>query len=281
MNVAIEHIFKNPDAIPSLRDNFYKIIESINDPDAEMHEIAELISSDIGLTVKILRLVNSSYFGLSTQVATISHAISILGLSPLSTLVLASELMSHFKDIPENFVTTESFWSHNVASGIAARQISKLKNYGNEELMYFAGMVHDIGSLIIYKEYPEKSRNALNQCNDWGINLINAEKSALGFDHAQVGGALMEKWMFPEILRETTQYHHQPLNAPSYKKEAAVVHLADYIVQSNQLGSSGESQEFKLDQRVLKFLELPMKILPWISEKTKESFEEVYSILSQ
>ena len=87
--------------------------------------------------------------------------------------------------------------------------------------------------------------------------------------------------MLPKIIQETTLYHHKPLNAPTYKQEAAVVHLADYIVQSNQLGSSGESQEFKLDQRVLKYLELPIKILPWISEKAKESFTEVYSILAQ
>jgi HD-like signal output (HDOD) protein len=281
MNVAIEHIFKDPDAIPSLPASFYKIIEAINDPDANMHEIGDLISSDMGLTAKILRLVNSSYFGLSTEVATISHALGIIGLSPLSTLVLASEILSKFKDIPENFVTAESFWSHNIASGIAARQICKLKNFGNEELLYIAGMIHDIGSLIIYREYPEEAKRALTQCNEWGIDLINSERSALGYDHAEVGGALMERWALPIIIQETTLYHHRPLNAPTFKKEASIVHLADYIVQSNQLGSSGEAQGFKLDRRVLKYLEMPMKIIPWVSEKTKESFAEVYEILVQ
>jgi HD-like signal output (HDOD) protein len=281
MNVAIEHIFKDPDAIPSLPANFNKIVEAINDPDADMHEIGDLISSDMGLTTKILRLVNSSYFGLSTQVATISHALSIIGLSPLSTLVLASEIMSKFKDIPENFVTTESFWSHNIASGIAARQICKLKKFGNEELLYISGMMHDIGSLIIYREYPEEAKRALTQCNEWGINLTNSERSALGYDHAQVGSALMERWNLPVIIQETTLYHHRPLNAPTFIREASIVHLADYIVQSNQLGSSGEAQGFKLDRRVLKYLEMPMKIIPWVSEKTKESFAEVYKILVQ
>ncbi len=281
MALAIEKIFKDPDAIPALPVNFYKIMEAINDPDADVHEIADIISSDIGLTAKILRLVNSSYFGLSTKVATIPHSLNIIGLSPLSTLVLASALINQFDGIPEYFVTTESFWSHNVACGIAARQISKLKGLGNEELLYIAGMVHDIGSLLIYQEYPEKAKKALNQCNEWGINLVNAEKSALGFDHTQVGGALMEKWNLPQIIKETTEYHHQPLNAPQYKEEAAIVHLADYIVQSNQLGSSGEIQSFALDKRVLQFLDLPEKILPWISEKTIQNFEEVYNILAE
>jgi HD-like signal output (HDOD) protein len=281
MTVAIETIFKHPDAIPTLPANFYLIIDAINDPDANVHEIADIISSDVGLTAKILRLVNSSYFGLSTKVATISHSLNIIGLSPLSTLVLASAIISQFKGIPEYFVTTESFWSHSIATGIAARQISKLKNLGNEELLYIAGMVHDIGSILIYQEYPVKAKKALTQCNEWGINLINAEKSVLGFDHAEVGGALMKKWKLPKVIQETTEYHHRPLKAPSYKEETAIVHLADYIVQSNQLGSSGEIKSFDMDLRVLKFLDLPEKILPWISEKTKESFDEVYKIMAQ
>jgi len=281
MTIAIESIFKDPDAIPALPANFYKIMEAINDPDANVQEIASIISTDVGLTTKILRLVNSSYFGLSTKVATISHSLNIIGLSPLSTLLLASTLMSQFKGIPEYFVTTESFWSHSIASGIAARQISKLKNLGNEELLYIAGMAHDVGSLLLYQEYPEKAKKALTQCNEWGINLISAEKSALGFDHAQVGGALTERWNLPKVIQESTRYHHQPLKAPTHKEEAAIVYLADYIVQANQLGSSGEIQAGKLDKRVLMFLDLPEKILPWISEKTQESFEEVYKILSE
>ena len=91
----------------------------------------------------------------------------------------------------------------------------------------------------------------------------------------------MKKWKLPKIIQETTQFHHRPLSAPTHKEEASIVHLADYIAQSSQLGSSGEVQAGKLDQRVLKFLELPDKILPWIAEKTKQSFEEVYNILAQ
>lgn len=281
MTVEIEDIFNHPDAIPALPANFYNIIEAINDPDANVGEIADIISSDIGLTTKILRLVNSSYFGLSTQVATITHSLNIIGLSPLSTLVLASGLISQFKGIPEYFVTTESFWSHNIASGIAAREICKLKKLGNEELLYIAGMVHDIGSLLIYKEYPEEGKKALTQCNELGINLINAEKSALGFDHAEVGGALIKKWRLPEIIQETTEYHHRPLHAPTHKQEAAIVYVADYIVQSNQLGSSGQVTSWEIDHRVMNYLDLPVKILPWISEKTKQNFQELYTILAE
>ncbi|MCH8311437.1 MAG: HDOD domain-containing protein, partial [Nitrospinae bacterium] len=269
------------DAIPALPANFYLIMEAINDPESNVQHIGDLISRDVGLTTKLLRLVNSAYFGLSTKVATISHSLNILGLSPLGNLVLASTLMSQLKGIPEYFVTKESFWSHSVACGIAAREISVLKSLGNGELLYIAGMIHDIGSLVIYKEYPEKAKIALTQCNEWGQNLIDSEKSALGFDHAQVGSALIEKWKLPEVFQETTEYHHQPLNAPFYKEETAIVYLADYIVQCNQLGSSGEIKSPDLDLEVLKILGLPIKILPWISERTKTSFEEVYKILAE
>ncbi len=281
MTFAIENLFKHSDTIPMLPANYYNIIAAVNDPDATVHEIANLISGDVGLTTKILKLVNSSYFGLSNKVATISHSLNILGLKPLGNLVLASSLMSQFKGIPEYFVTMESFWSHSVACGIAAREISTMKSLGNGELLYIAGMIHDIGSLVIYKEYPEKAKTALTQCNEWGQNLIDSEISALGFEHAQVGNALIEKWKLPEVFQETTEYHHQPLNAPFYKEETAIVYLADYIVQSNQLGSSGEIKSYDLDREVLKILGLPIKILPWISERTKTSFEEIYKILAE
>jgi len=282
MTFVIDNLFKNPDAtIPALPANFYNIIAAINDPDANVYKIAELISGDVGLTTKVLRLVNSSYFGLSTKVATISHSLNILGLDPLGNLVLASSLMSQFKGIPEYFVTMESFWSHSIACGIAAKEICVMKSLGNGELLYIAGMIHDIGSLVIYKEYPEKAKIALTQCNEWGQNLIDSEKSALGFDHAQVGGALILKWKLPKIFQETTEFHHQPLNAPYFKEETAIVHLADYIVQSNHLGSSGEIKSFDLDPEILKILGLPEKILPWLSERTKISFEEIYNILAE
>lgn len=281
MNIVIENLFKNPDAIPALPVSVYNIFMAINDPDANVHKIADLILGDVGLTTKILRLANSSYFGLSTQVTTISHSLNILGLNPLGNLVLACSLMSEFKDIPENLITMESFWSHSVACGIAAREISVMISFGNEELLYIAGMVHDIGSLVIYKEYPEKAKTALKRCNEWGQNLIDSEKCVLGFDHAQVGSALIEKWKLPKIYQETTEYHHQPLNAPSYKEETAIVHLADYTVHSNQLGSSGEIKSFDLDEEVLEILGLPIKILPWLSERTKATFEEIYNILAE
>ncbi len=279
MTIAIEDLIKCSDDIPALPFYVSKILEAINDPEASADDIANLISKDIGLTTKILKLVNSPYFGLSTKVTTISHSLSILGLSPIGSLVLTSTLMSQFKDIPENYVTMESFWSHSIASGIAAKEICKLKKLKNGESLYIAGIIHDIGSLVIYKTYPEKASEVLIQCNEYEKDLIDSEQKFLGFDHAQLGSALIEKWSLPKLIQETTEFHHQPLNAPTYKEETAIVNLADYIIHSNQLGSSGELRGADLNEDVLKFLELSLDDLALVSEKTIQNFEETYKAL--
>ena len=279
MTIAIEDLIKCSDEIPALPFYVSKILEAINDPEANTDDIANLISKDIGLTTKILKLVNSPYFGLPAKVTTISHALSIIGLSPIGTLVLASTLMSQFKNIPENYVTMESFWSHSIASGIAAKEICKLKKLKNGESLYIAGIIHDIGSLVIYKKYPEKAHEALIQCNEYGQGLIDSEQKFLGFDHAQLGSALIEKWNLPKLIQETTEFHHQPLNAPTYKKETAIVNLADYIIHSNQLGSSGELRGSDLNKDILKLLELSMDDLALVSEKTIQNFDEIYKAL--
>ncbi len=279
MTIAIEDLLKCPDDIPALPFYVSKILEAINDPEAGIDDIANFISKDIGLTTKVLKLVNSPYFGLPAKVTTISHSLNIIGLRPIGSLVLASTLMSEFKEIPENYVTMESFWSHSIASGIAAKEICKIKRLKKGESLYIAGIIHDIGSLVIYKKYPEKSKEVLTQCNEYGKNLIDTEQELLGFDHAQLGAAMIEKWNLPKLIQETTEFHHQPLNAPTYKEESAIVNLADYIIHSNQLGSSGELLGTDLDKDVLKFLGLSMDEMALISENTIQSFDEIYKAL--
>ena len=281
MTIKIESLFKNPDDIPMLPASVTKIMEAIYNPNSRYEDIATLISRDVSLTTKILKSVNSAYFGFSSKISSIPYSINIIGLNPIGSLILASTLLSKFKGMPEDFVTMESFWSHSIASGIAAKEICQLKGLKHkEETLYVAGLMHDIGCMIIYKEFPEKAGIALNQCNEEGEDIIIAERKALGFDHAEVGAALIKRWKLPELIQETTEFHHKPLSAPVYKEEAAIVHVAEYIVQSNQLGSSGEIQSTDLDPRILKSLKLSTDDLGPISEKTIERFDDIYDALN-
>lgn len=279
MAFDLNKIIKSPKDLPSLPAYFYDILNALNDPDSSLADVASIVEKDLSLTTRILKLANSSFFTRSNRAVTIKDSLNIIGMDHLRNIVVSTALISQFKGIPEYFVTLESFWAHSVASGLAARDISDYKKSCNKETLYLAGIIHDIGSLIIYKEMPEQAEEALKRCNEWGHNLIDAEQSVFGFDHTEVGSALIEKWALPKIFKEITQHHHFPLKSKNYPVETAIVYLADYIVQSNQLGSSGEYHSPSLNQEVLRFLGLSEKDLGVISKKVIETFRETFNIV--
>lgn len=279
MPFELDNFIKDPNGIPTLPAIFYQVMEALNDPDETSEGIAGLMEKDPSLTIRLLGLVNSPYFGFSNTISSLSQAIGAIGTNHLRALVLCTTVVSQFKNIPEHYVTMKSFWIHGIACGLAAKELSKILDFGAADELYVTGMIHDIGSLLIYKEASEKAAIALERCNEWGLNQIKAEQDILGFDHCQVGEALVQKWKLPELLSEVIAFHHDPLMAPNFTKETAILYVADYIVESNSLGSSGPSQSQPFDSSVLDFLGLSFDDISSVSEKTIQSVEEISNVL--
>lgn len=280
MFLSPKDLIKEDEEVSSLPIIFYQVMEAVNDPESSFEDIGTIIGNDVALTARLLKIVNSSFYGFSSKVETITHALNIVGTEQLCNMVLATSVMSRFKGIPERFVTIESFWCHGVATGLAARRIANLKHEPSLERFYVAGMIHDVGNLIIYKKIPELAEEALIRCNEWGQSLCEAERSIMGFDHTEVGQVLMDKWKLPELLVEIVTYHHTPLQAPNFSKEAAIIHLADYIAQGSQLGSSGELKPPPLDPEIWKFLDLSQSSLSSLPKQMFDLFEDTVQLFA-
>jgi HD-like signal output (HDOD) protein len=278
MPFKLKNLIKNPREIPTLPAIYYQIMEALNDPDETLEGIARVIEQDPSLTIRLLGLVNSPFFGFSNNISKLSQAIGAIGTIHLRELVLSTTVISQFKNIPEKYATMESFWTHGIACGLAAKELSKTLSLGDPDELYVIGMIHDIGSLLIYKGASEKAALVLERCNDWGLNLINAEQEVLGFDHTQVGEALTQKWDLPENFSEAIRFHHDPLTAPESTKETAILYVANYIVESSQLGSSGPFQSQPLDEKVIEFLGLSFDNIPSISKKIIRSVEDIAKV---
>ncbi len=281
MSLKLTDILKDPKDIPSLPAVFNKIMSCAQDPESTLKELEETIQHDPGLTTQILKVTNSSFYGFSQQVETLSHALGIIGMEQLTNLVVGMMVVEQFDGIPEKYVTMESFWAHSVASGIAAKEIAALILPQKQEQMYLAGMLHDIGSLVMYKHFSQKSEVALEYCNEWGMKLSDAERVVFEFDHAELGAQLFENWELPEIFSSTIRFHHSPNLEKKYFVETAIVHLADYITMNNCLGSSGEYQNPYLNPHILNKLNLTQHDMAAVSEKTIDSFEEIFNIFFQ
>ena len=271
-----EALLKGLVEVSSLPFIYIKINEAVNNPLSSIQDINEIISGDPGLTSRLLRLVNSAFYGFRSKVDTVSRALMMVGTQQIRDLALATSVMSLFKGIPGHLVSMESLWRHSVACGLAAGMLAKVRqSEANGERFFTAGIIHDIGRLLIYKKLPETAKEMLLRCKDSKEPLYLVEKEVLGFDHSELGRALAQSWNLPPNLEEVLAYHHVPWEAKQYPGETCVVHIADYIAHALQLGDSGEWYLPPLDERAWKLGGIPASVLSSTSDRLKQEFEDV------
>jgi len=211
----------------------------IKDPRSSAIHVADVISKDPNLTMKLLKIVNSAFYNFSPKIDTISRAVAILGSEELRTLASGTSVLETFKDIPADLVDMKSFWEHSIGCGTAARIIASYMNIANTERLFVAGLLHDIGRVVVYKHFPQQGREMLLRTKRNNSLLRTIELRFLGFDHSQIGATLIQKWNLPATLEQTVGYHHQPMLS-QHPLEASIVHIADILANALMIGTSGE-----------------------------------------
>lgn len=218
-----------------------KVFELAESPEASAHQIGDVISRDPALTARLLKLVNSSYYNLSRKVDTVTRAVTIIGIRELYSLVLAVSAIKSFSSLPTALVNIDTFWRHGIFTGLIARDIARQCRILHPERLFVAGLLHDIGSLVLYTKKPEEMADLLLIADgDEGI-LHQAELDALGFTHADLGGALAHTWLLPDALQEAITYHHLPAYAQDARIETAIVHLAEALANQSEIGAFCEN----------------------------------------
>jgi HD-like signal output (HDOD) protein len=259
---------------------YIKINDAVNNPLSSIQDISEIISGDPGLTSRLLRLVNSAFYGFPSKIDTVGRALLMVGTQQMRDLALATSVMSLFKGIPGHLVSMESLWRHSVACGLAARMLATVRQgKANAELFFTAGIIHDIGRIVIYKKIPETAQEMILRCKDNKEPLYLVEKEMLGFDHSDLGRMLAQSWNLPPSLEEVLACHHFPQEAKQYPVETGVVHIADYIAHEIQLGNSGEQYIPPLDEKVWELVGIPSSALSSTSDKLRHEFEDVVQSL--
>lgn len=224
--------------LSSFPDIYFQINEVLQSPRSSASHIADVVSKDTSLTAKLLKLVNSAFYGFPARIDTISRAIAILGTNELTTLALGISVVEHFTDIPDGLVDMKGFWKHSVACGVLARILASAKVGLSEERFFVAGLIHDVGRLVMFKRLPFASTQAMLLSRSTRTPLRDAEQEVLGFDHAAVSGALLKTWKFPATLELPVRHHHAPAKAMN-PLEPAIVHVADVLAIAMRYGSSG------------------------------------------
>ncbi len=278
-----EDLVKGVVKLISLPEIYIRVSQVLEDPNHNAKQLGDVIGHDPALTARILRIVNSAYYALATKVEVVSRAVSIIGEDDLRNLVLATSAVDTFKRIPNQLVDIDLFWRHSVHTGIISRLLSKHCNVLHGERLFVAGMLHDIGKLILYFKEPELSQQVLIEAADTDGQLHTAEKQIIGYTHGDVGAALIEAWKLSDMLREVVAYHHTPLKAKKHPLETSIVHIANCVV--NAIDPDTETDEHLLDDfpafepETLKITGLDLRVIPGVMEQAWEQAAEVLDII--
>ena len=261
--------------IPSVVFELQKVIEN---PKSSAENIARVVSRSPSLTAVLLKIVNSSFYGLPSKIGTVSHAVSLIGTQEISVLALGICVLSIFKNIPKATIDMHSFLRHSLVCGLLSRVFAAHINLPQTEQLFVSGLLHDLGRLILYIYFPDESRHVLARSRNRNKLLYKEEKDYLGCDHAQIGVELMKQWKLPLILENNVFYHHKPSEAQQ-SVPATIVHLADIIVNSLGIGSSGEKFIPPLDDCAWENLKLSPNSFETIIGQATHQFQALESIL--
>lgn len=221
--------------IPTLPVVALKVNDMIMSSNTSMRELSDLIMNDQAIVSNLLRLVNSAFYSFGSQIDNAHRAISVLGIETVRNAIMAVSIIPAFTKGPQSKVPAlNSFWRHSIAVAITSRQIAKRLSGESPEACFTAGLLHDIGKVIIARHFSKES-SAVKELENQGLPSCEAERTILSMDHAAIGGYLAQKWHLPDNLIQAIVYHHAPGYNTVSRNLTAVVHAADGIVNRAQL----------------------------------------------
>ncbi|KMY68209.1 HD family phosphohydrolase [Desulfocarbo indianensis] len=240
-------LLKNLPTLPGMIDKISRAVESKRFSAAD---IGKLISRDQVLTAKVLKLANSAFFGFSRKVGSLTQALVLLGFDVVKGLILTSSVFDLMKN------KGEDLWRHSMGVASAAAIIATEVGMPDAEEASLAGLLHDLGKVVIRVHMPDDSASINELVEVEGLALREAEREVLGFNHTQVGQWLAESWKLPEQLSEPIRWHHKPEGSRAAPQMTAAVHLADCLVRGFGYGDGGDPWVPPLDRFALKQLGL-------------------------
>jgi len=246
-----------------------EIEQALQSPQCNLSTIGDAIQKDPDMTARLLRLANSPFFGFANRLSTVAEAVSLLGIQQIQDMIVASSVLEQFKGVPDKFVNKDSFWRHSLAVGITARLLAMERRLPKPDKFFVAGLLHDVGRLVLLSQAAEWAQTVFELYQRERLLLREAEKRVLGYDHQQIASELLQSWSYPPVLVQAVAFHHTPGQSVA-RMEAAVVHIADHLVNAMGIGSSGEQFIPPLEDKAWSLLGLELETLTKIVEAVDE-----------
>ena len=280
VDLKVSDLLQGDISLASPPEIYARLCKLIEEPDSTSAMLAEVIERDPAISTRLLRLANSAFFALPVEVDSIADAITLIGRQATRDLVLATEVIQRFHDIPRELIDIYSYWRSSLRCAILARQmITLLPATYNDESMFLAGLLHDIGHLVIYTRTPELGRKSLLEHRHRGIPLHIVERELMGFDYAEVGSALATMWELPQMLCSVLANHINPQDTETYRMEATLVHIAAAISHQGSFDEELVDTLLPADQALWQSTEFKPDQLKSILPAAQADYEAALSLL--
>lgn len=283
-SVEVNELVRRVTDISGLPEVTQRVIAVINDENSDANELQNVLRQDPALVARVIRVANSAYYAQPTKIATIHNAVVLLGFDAIKNVALAASVAELFRGACELVgYSRAGLWEHMVSVAAAARMIARRIRYDDAEEAFLAGMMHDIGIILLDQHLHEAFLESVTRSRKLGIPLARVERELFGFDHAYVGARLARAWNFPPAVRLAAAYHHEPDKAGEEGiLLATLVHLSDVLAKTHQrlpMGDHGKAILHADTLRVLEFQPMDIRVLHQDLVEELQSVHDFYQLL--
>jgi putative nucleotidyltransferase with HDIG domain len=230
--LTIDELIGRGQELPSLPEIYLRVSQQLEDEKISVSEIGQTVQTDPAITTRVLKMVNSAYYGLPNQVSSVAQAVSLLGRERLKHILIGSVLRGVFSAQDNPAFSMQEFWQHSIKTAIIARQLAhELPTIEEPEAMFTAGLLHDIGRLLLINRVPEQLLAAEEYMIRKRVDILSAEIAEIGLTHTAVGEALMHHWGLPQLLIDCARNHHEVVHDGTNRRAPHLTYFANQLSQ--------------------------------------------------
>lgn len=260
---------RNVKNLPTLPGIVIKLSKMAEDPDTTTDQMGKVIGKDHILAAKLLKLVNSAFYGFPQRISSISSAIILLGFNVIKSLIISASIFEFMED------QDMELWEHSLGCAVVSSVLARRLGVSEPEEISTAGLIHDLGKVAIKMELPEEFEKIHGLVSKRGISTLEAEREILGLDHAEVGGWLTKSWNLPTKLIEPIVCHHDPRTSQNEQIASSIVHFSDIVIRGWGYGHADDIWVPPLNKRAWTILGLVPEDLDQIIEEVEEKLWDV------
>lgn len=276
----LEKIMAKVDAFPSIPGSTAKLLKILEDPETPIQSIEDVLRLDPGMTANVLRMVNSAYFGLPTQVGSVKRAIMLLGMKKIKQLVMASCVGKVMEgSIPGYDLPAGELWRHSIAVSVAAEGLGRELTAGGAEDIFTAALLHDVGKLIL-GQFVQEDLTAIQEAAGSEVSFEVAEKEVLGIDHAEIGARILAHWSLPDDLVHAVRWHHDPEGSEAANRTTDIVHVANVVCLMMGIGVGREGLQYEPSPVVTQRLRIKPHHIERVASQTLQWIEELADVFN-